>query len=146
MKKVLNSLLNKKVAKMPVGNAVGLAAGIGLTGGLQEAISQYLPAEWQRYSSIPLGLGLAYIFENVGFFRKYLGEALVDALAIGSIYYGLERTLFVSGRINSLVYSAIPQPKLAAPTATAAAPEVETAARPSASSVDEKIMATLGVS
>ena len=115
-----------------------------------EVIKGFLPANWKRYSGIPLSLGLAWAFENVGFFRKFLGDEFTDALAIGAIFYGIESTFFVRSRITGAIAGLAPKAQgiATAGVRTAARPTtVQTKAAPQrfVSSVDEKLRATLAV-
>ncbi len=150
MRDFLDKAISYRPAKTPVGSAVGLLVGAGVSGGVEEVIKGFLPANWKKYSGIPLGLGLAYAFENVGFFRKFLGDEFVDALAIGAIFYGVESTFFVRSRITGAISGLAPKARAVATAGvrTATRPvavQTKAATRPFVSSVDEKLRATLAV-
>lgn len=152
MRDFLDKAISYEPAKIPLGNAGGLLVGTGLAGGLEEVIKGFLPANWKKYSGIPLGLGLAYIFKNVKFFENFLGEKFTDALAIGAIFHGIESTFFVRARITGAISGLATKATPAVATAgveTATQPTaVQTSAAPEGfvSSVDEKLRATLAVS
>ncbi len=149
MRDFLDKAISYRPAKTPVGPAVGLLVGAGVSGGVEEIIKGFLPVNWKKYSGIPLGLGLAYAFENVGLFRKFLGDEFVDALAIGAIFYGIESTFFVRSRITGAISGLVSKATVAtAGVKTAARPvavQKTAAPRPFVSSVDEKLRATLAV-
>lgn len=150
MRDFLDKAVSYRPAKTPVGPAAGLLVGAGVSGGAVEIIKGFLPANWKRYSGIPLSLGLAWAFENVGFFRKFLGDEFTDALAIGAIFYGIESTFFVRSRITGAIAGLAPKAPgvVTAGVKTATQPaRVQTGAAPQrfVSSVDEKLRAILAV-
>lgn len=149
MRDFLDKAVSYRPAKIPVGPAGGLLVGTGIAGGVEEIVKGFIPANWKKYSGIPLGLGLAYLFE-MDFFKKYLGE-FADLLAIGAIFYGVESTFFVQSRIAGAISGLVPKAPgvVTAGVKTAAQPTaVQTSAAPQGfvSSVDEKLRATLAVS
>lgn len=140
--------------KMPIGNAIALILGVGISGGFNEVIKSFLPINVRRFGGIGSSLGLAYIFQNIGFFRRFLGDAGVDALSIGAIFSGVNSAFAVSDRVTGAISRLAPI-RTAGPVATAGAP-VKTAAPTGVEtgagqeqfegSVDEKLRAILQVS
>lgn len=109
--------------KIPVGESLLLMGGFGVAGGLDRIVKAYLPPDYKKWGSVGVGLLLAYLWKNVGFFRTFLGESGTTALAIGSVAMPLEGALAITSRINSMIASLAP-----AGAVTAGAPKVKTGA------------------
>lgn len=137
--------------KMPVGNAIALTLGVGISGGFNEVIKSFLPINIRRFGGIGSSLALAYVFQNVGFFRRFLGDAGVDALSIGAIFSGINSAFAVSDRVTGAISRLAPAQlgvrTAGAPAQTAAPTQAETGAGQEqfVSSVSEKLRATLEV-
>lgn len=137
-------------ANIPVGNALGLIAGVGLGGGLNEIVKSFLPVEMRRLGGVGTGLGIAWLVQNLPFFRKILGTAGVDALAIGVLFHAIESTFFLQGRISSAVSGVVLSRRTVATarptqTATPTVAETERAEPKFQSSVNNKLRAILEV-
>lgn len=136
--------------KIPIGDSLVLLGGFGVAGGLDRILRNYLPAGYEKWGSVALGIGLAYLWKNVGVFRNFVGESGTTALAIGSLVMPIERALGIQTKISNAVASLSPGVITAgAPAKTGAPAEVKTAAAPEvketvfASPVGEKLRATL---
>jgi hypothetical protein len=136
--------------KIPVGESLLLLGGFGVAGGLDRIIRAYLPAAWRKWGSVGVGLLLAYLWKNIGFFQRLLGESGTTALAIGSVAMPLENALAITSRINSMIARLAPTGAglAGAPRVQTAAPAAAKAAAPAreevfASPVPEKLRSIL---